>query len=250
MKKGKDTLTIGAIVVYVVGMSLCDNFSKALGIEKVVTFPFIALFTGLLLFFIRSNGECSYYGLKKPEKKGRDCLYYIPLVAIGTVNVWFGVKMNMSPLSSFFYALSILIAGIGEEILFRSLLFRLLEEKSRVMAIVVSSLLFGIGHIVNLFNGSGNGVWSTLLQICYATTIGLVFVLLFVYTGSIIPAMVTHGAINCLSTFHGEGAIKYETEVSIVLIVVSLFYSFYLIWKMKVEGKKSDSLNNLTPERD
>ena len=41
MKKGKDTLTIGAIVVYVVGMSLCDNFSKALGIEKVVTFPFL-----------------------------------------------------------------------------------------------------------------------------------------------------------------------------------------------------------------
>ena len=62
--------------------------------------------------------------------------------------------------------------------------------------------------------------------------------------------MVTHGTINCLSTFHGEGAIKYETEVSIVLIVVSLLYSFYLIWKMKEGGKKSDSFNHLTPERD
>ena len=35
-------------------------------------------------------------------------------------------------------------------------------------------MTFGLGHIVNLFNGSGRDLFSTVMQIVFAVLVGLV----------------------------------------------------------------------------
>ncbi len=68
------------------------------------------------------------------------------------------------------------LTAVGEELLFRAVLFRILEETlGTAVAIVASSALFGLAHLVNpgadalaiLLLASGLGV---LLALCYAAT--------------------------------------------------------------------------------
>lgn len=45
--------------------------------------------------FIKSDGLNRYYGLCKPEYPAARFLYYLPLIALASVNIWFGVQINM-----------------------------------------------------------------------------------------------------------------------------------------------------------
>lgn len=87
--------------------------------------------------------------------------------------------MNLSVLEAFLHVISMLGVGFLEEIIFRGFLFKAMSKTSVKSAILVSSLTFGMGHIVNLLNG--RDVLETLLQLCYACAIGFVFVIIFRY---------------------------------------------------------------------
>ena len=92
-------------------------------------------------------------------------------------------------------------------------------------AIIVSSLTFGIGHIVNLLNGAE--LIPTLLQICYAISLGYLFVTILIKSKSLIPCIITHMLINFFSIFNVDNTnMMYIT--SIFLVVISIIYSFYL----------------------
>ena len=53
------------------------------------------------------------------------------------------------------YILSMLCVGFLEEVIFRGFLFRALAKENVNKAIIITSVTFGLGHILNLFNGSG-----------------------------------------------------------------------------------------------
>ena len=44
---------------------------------------------------------------------------------------------------------------------------------------MVSSVTFGLGHIINLINGSGMGLAENLVQIFFAVLIGFLYVIIF-----------------------------------------------------------------------
>lgn len=229
--KEKD-MTFPFIVVYVVSMSLGDIISGKIGVEKSVTFPLSLAMVVFLFVYLSRKTLLHRYGLGRVQGKGRDYLYYFPLALIASVNIWFGVSLNMSVGESILYALTMVNAGIIEEILFRGMLYKELAETNEKSAIIVSSLLFGVGHIVNLFNGSGAELVSNICQVFYAFSVGLMFVILFRKSGSIWPCIVTHSTLNALSTFNnGEKANQYIIPVSLFMIFASLLYSIYLIKK-------------------
>ncbi len=62
--------------------------------------------------------------------------------------------MEFPPVDTFIYILSMLLAGFLEEVLFRGLLFTALRPRGLKRAALISSLTFGLGHIVNLLNGA------------------------------------------------------------------------------------------------
>ena len=219
------------IVIYVVGLSLADNLSRMVGIEKSVTLVVCILLTVVSYSWIKNNNYQEKYGLCKPEVSAGRMLYYIPLVIIATINVWYGFAMNFSLIESMLYVLSMILVGFLEEIIFRGFLFVEMAKDNVKTAIIVSSVTFGIGHIVNLFNGSGADLLSNGLQVVYAVAAGFLFTVIFYKTKSLWPCIITHSAINSMSVFANEAAAvpMMKVATAVVLTVVSVVYAIYIL---------------------
>ena len=115
--------------------------------------------------------------------------------------------------------------GFIEEIIFRGFLFKMMEKDNIKSAIIVGAFTFGIGHIINLFNGAD--IIPTLMQVCYATAIGYLFVMIFYKSKSLIPCIITHSITNSLAIFKAENTIL-TYIVPIFLIIISVCYAIYI----------------------
>lgn len=216
------------IVLYVNLFSIADNASRQLGTEKIITFPVAAAMSLLLLLWIRRHGLSEKYGLCLPRYKAKAFLWYLPLVLIVSCNAWLGLQMNMSGIESLLYVLSMLCVGFLEELIFRGLLFKAMCRDGVKTAIIVSSITFGIGHIVNLFNGSGAEFVATVCQVCYAVAAGFMFVIIFHRGASLLPCIAAHSGINALSAFGVEAQGAAEIMVALALCIISASYALIL----------------------
>ena len=107
-------------------------------------------------------------------------------------------------------------------------------------AVIVSSVTFGIGHIINLINGSGAELLPNLLQIVYATAAGFMFVMMYLRSDSLIGCIAAHGIFNATSVFANEANVTSEKRIltAVLLTVITGGYALYLALTMK--GKKND----------
>ena len=200
--KNEVTFSIIWIILYVVLLSIADSVSESLGTEKLITAPLCILMTAFLFFWLKKNNLMEKYGLCKFEGSMKKYLFFFPLVILCSTNLWNGVTMNLSLLGTVLYIVSMLCVGFLEELIFRGFLFRAMCKDNVKSAIIVSSITFGIGHIVNLLNGAE--LLSTLLQVCYAVAIGFLFTIIVYYGKSLIPCILCHGIVNSLSVFAVE----------------------------------------------
>ncbi len=231
-EKNELTFSIICIVAYVVLMSVADNISATVGIVKLITAPFSIVFSVFLFEWTRKNGLLEKYGLCGLKASAGKFLFFIPLIILSSTNLWRGITMNYSVLESVLYVISMLCAGFLEELIFRGFLFKSLCRDNVKKAIVITGLTFGIGHIVNLLNGAE--LLSTLLQMCYAVAMGLLFTIIFYKSKSIIPCIISHSVINSLSTFGAESSDIFNITVAAIMTVVSLAYAAVII-KMNPE---------------
>lgn len=225
--KNELTFSIIWIVLYVVLLSLADSVSVNLGTEKLITAPLCVLMTAFLFFWVKKNDLMEKYGLCKFKGDVKKYLFFLPLVVLCSTNLWNGVTLNISPLESLLYVISMLCVGFLEELIFRGFLFRAMCKDNAKTAIIVSSITFGIGHIVNLLNGAE--LLATLLQVCYAIAIGFLFTILVYYGKSLIPCIISHSVVNSLSCFAVESGKVLDIITAIVIIVISISYALWII---------------------
>ena len=218
------------IIAYCVLASMGDNLSDTLGITKVITLPILLLLSVILFLFIKRNDLTEKYGFCKADVAASKMLFYIPVIILLTANMWHGFRLNMSPFESILYILSMLCVGFLEELIFRGLLFNAMLINGKNSAIIVSSVTFGVGHIINLINGSGAELLPNLLQVVYAIAVGFMFVMIYYRTKSLLPCIITHGVFNALSAFANEtGLTSKEQIISCVLItLISGVYALYI----------------------
>ena len=209
------------IIIYVVSNSYCmQNF----GVEDYrSTIVNTIISVGLILLII-SLKKVKYYGLTKPLNS-RKFLYFVPLILIASVNLWNGININNSKNEIVFHILTMINVGFIEEIIFRGFLFRMMEKSNVKSAIIVSAITFGVGHIINLLNGAE--LIQTLIQVCYATSIGFLFVIIFYKSKSLIPCIITHCIVNSLSIFNIESTISLYIA-PIILSIVPIIYTIYI----------------------
>lgn len=215
------------IFLYILGFSLADSLSVRLGMEKLVTAVIGVGVCGYLAFWLHKQGLSRHFGLCPVDGSTKSYLWYLPLLIIISANLWFGITPNKVGIEAFLFVLSMLCVGFLEEIIFRGFLFRALAKDSVKSAIHISALTFGIGHIVNLLNGAE--LFSTLLQIGYAVSIGYLFTILFLKSGSLVPCIITHGLFNSLSVLAAEPA---PAQASITAVVLMLLPMVYAMWIM------------------
>ena len=92
----------------------------------------------------------------------------MPLVILASGNLWNGAAVNYSPAETACRIACMLCVGFLEEVIFRGLLFRAIARDNIKAAVIISSVTFGIGHIINLVNGSGMNLVNNLCQIVFA----------------------------------------------------------------------------------
>lgn len=228
-KKNRLNFSLTWIISYVVLAAAAESFSDLLGFMKVITAPTLVLFSLLLFFWIRKYGLCEEYGLCSFKGNWKNYLYFIPLLLIITTNVWNGVTIKVSAAETVLHILSMLCVGFIEEIIFRGFLFKSLCEENVKQAILISSITFGIGHIVNLLNGAD--FVPTLLQICYAGAIGFLFTIIFYKGKSLLPCIIAHGIVNSLSIFAVQRSQIFNIITALVLCAVSVGYALWILKK-------------------
>ncbi|MBE6988729.1 MAG: CPBP family intramembrane metalloprotease [Ruminococcaceae bacterium] len=234
-EKSEIAFAISWIILYVVGTSITDSVVDT----KLVTMLFHILLSAVVMVWIKNNRLLDKYGLCKPKERASKYFYYIPLIFICSTNLWFGVKLNMSVNETIFYVCSMVCVGFLEEIIFRGFLFKAMYKDDLKAAIIVSSVTFGVGHIVNLINGSGAELIPNLCQVCYAMAFGFMTVILFYKSGSLIPCIITHSVVNSLSAFVNESVRTFEINIiiSVVLCVTSILYILILNKNLKKSEK-------------
>jgi membrane protease YdiL (CAAX protease family) len=85
-------------------------------------------------------------------------------------------------------------AGIAEEILFRGFLIWYLSQfGNTAFAVLVSSLIFAVAH-----------AYQGLKAVAVIFPISLVFVFLYLYSGSLLPPILLHAAINSYAGIYGR----------------------------------------------
>ncbi len=222
-KKNETLFTIALIVVYVVANSyLMQNY----GYTSIKSVIFNTILSILIIVLIVSIKGVKTYGITK-VKDPKKYLYFIPLIIISLFNLRNGIHVNNSSNEIIIHILTMLNIGFLEEMIFRGFLFKMMEKDNLKSAIIVSSITFGIGHIVNLLNGAA--FISTLLQVFYAIAIGYMLVIVFYKSKSIIPCIIFHGVFNSLSIFATGQSSLFS---SIILITMCLGYTLYINTKV------------------
>ena len=229
-EKNELTFAIVWIVVYCALQSLANPLNKAIGVAYAASSAFCVLQSVVLFAFIRKNNLQKRYGLCKSPVPACRFLYYVPLVVLASGNLWNGISLNYTPVETVCRIICMLCVGFLEEVIFRGLLFESIAKDNVKSAVIISSVTFGIGHIINLFNGSGMDLVDNLCQIVFAIAVGFLLVTIFYRGGSLLPCIFVHAAINTLGTFAND--MNLTTEMHLLhlaaLIVITVAYTLIL----------------------
>lgn len=241
------------IILYIVGTSVTDDLSSKVGIEKSVTAGFYLFLCAILLTWIFINNLHKKYGLCKSTLNAKQLLYFIPLIVLLSVNFWVGVEITLNLVEAIMFIITMLCVGFIEEIIFRGFLFKALEKDDVKSAMIISSVSFGAGHIINLFLNSANLI-SNICQICYAISTGFLFVILFYKGKSLLPCIITHSLFNALSLFTRESIITTRIEIllAIAMVTITTCYSLYLIRKLpenNIQENKNTNQENINQNK-
>lgn len=217
------------IVIYCVLQSLANSLNEKIGIDYSASAVFCILQFVILLAFVWKNNLLERYGLCKSPVPARKFLYYVPLFILATGNLWNGAAANYPLSDTVCHIVCMLCVGFIEELIFRGFLFKAIAKDNIKSAMIISSITFGIGHILNLFNGSGMDLVNNLCQICFAVAVGFLFVTIFHRGQSLLPCIITHSAINTLSTFVNEAGFTVGKQIMHVLIMTLIAAAYTLI---------------------
>lgn len=228
--KNEVTFAIVLIVVYVVGSSIMMSLSESIGSEFLAQMIFHIVMSAVVFAFIKKNDLMKHLGLCGSEVSAGKMLFYIPLLLPAVMPVFFGVGLNYSPMETIFRTISMIGVGFLEEIIFRGFLFKGICKSSVKRAIVISSVTFAIGHIVNLLNGYD--IVRSIIQIVYAVAVGFMLVFVFYRTGSLIMCIVFHALNNSLTAFAaadwGESSALNMVMLAVRLVIM-IGYTIYIV---------------------
>lgn len=161
------------------------------------------------------------------------------------------IKIDITrPLVILAFVMVYLSTGLFEEVLFRGLVFPLMIKKwgrkrsGCYMAMILSSMLFGILHLVHYFLGDSSLI-ATIAQIIYATFIGVFFAACVIRNYSIYPAIMLHGIFDITGSLKeiavGGGINRYismSLEEAIICVIITLPLFVYGIFIVRKEFEK------------
>ena len=211
------------IVVYVV---LIAPLRGRFGDGSLQMLLGLVAISAAMLAVIRLLGIQKELGMTRWLQNGRALLWLLPMWVLSTGNLWGGVSLRYDAITSVMAVLSFLLVGVAEEIIFRGFLFNGMRKTGRLtVAIVVSAITFGMGHIVNLLTGHATA--ETLVQMIFAVAWGFLFTFAYLKGGSLLPCIAIHSLIDVFSVFARDNEVAHWIVI-IATVAVALVYCLYL----------------------
>lgn len=153
-------------------------------------FMVLALIPPAIFVFI-GKWQWKEVGFEQFDFEGcKRALYFVPLIVI-----FVPVAVKGFYLKSIGYVLGslflYLFVGISEEVYFRGIIPQYLKEKFSTKGIVLlSALIFGIGHVATAFTGSN--IFEITLTVLNALIFGWLVMEMTIISSNIIPAVLLH----------------------------------------------------------
>lgn len=235
-EKNELTFALVWIAIYVAGTSLAEMLNDTVGACKLVSAVFHVVMAVFLFLWVKRNGLAEKYGLFLPRYRLSGAWFYLPLALVCLYKVVFSPALRYTPVESACFVISMLGVGFLEELIFRGFLFRAIEKENLARAVIISSVTFGVGHIVNLLNGQN--VVDTVGQIIFAVFVGFALVVLFHKGKSLVPCIVFHGVFNALSIVANDDALNSALGgpvpgLIIMIAVSAVLLGGYALWNWK-----------------
>lgn len=218
--------------------NLTDDFVQVrlidIGFRMAMGALLVFVAVPLLLGYFRNGWLREYRGLLRismgPEPAKSVAVAILSILAflfvLITVSVGAGVfDFDPSVLiadNSWLILIAALVPGIWEELAFRGVALSNLQQRfSPRGAVLVSSIVFGLFHFSNLGNWDDFG--SVVTGVIAATTLGIGWGYVVIKTGSIVPALFLHYAVDVIlfdELFIDPLATDESTSVVYVAIVL------------------------------
>lgn len=213
------------VILYGIIYSFSENFSKLFGENHILTVFATMLYLVALYIFLKKQNKLSVYGLCLPKYwRKNDIGWLMPLLAFPFANIYLQRDQTILQNSWIIFILTLFTVFL-EELLFRGYLLTYILGKCGIVnkwiAMIVSSILFGMFHIVNLFQGAD--LLYTIIQMLCACGIGLCLCVLVLKYKSILPGTIIHYLINITSS----DVRKSGNHVLLCFLILSVSYIFY-----------------------
>jgi|SRR5450759_89975 uncharacterized protein len=177
---------------------------------------------------ITALGWWKVIGFQFFKRSGDWWFFLIPFIPMA-INLIPGINiLNFRHLVVvFFITLSV---GFVEETFFRGLMLYSLRNSSVWFAILVTSLLFGFTHAMNIT--AGKSVLDTVSQIMYAIAIGIAFAALVIRKGVIWPLMIAHFLTDFFYFLQRTNGFFSPTQELIITFSITVIFISYGLWLM------------------
>ena len=227
MKKLYEKSEITFAILWIIIYTFCIGNLRRLGDDSPILMISLIVICALMFLCVRITKTMEYYGLTGWAKNSLAMLWFIPLWIISSINLWIGISPDYPMPGLLFAAVMMAFVGFAEELIFRGFLFKaILKDGSVKTAILISSITFGLGHIMNLF--IGQDLVETLTQVVFAVAVGFVFTMVFYKGGSLWPCILAHSLIDVTSVFSSGETPVLEWIAHIVTFVLAITYCLYL----------------------
>ena len=219
--------------------------ASRLASDALVPFAMLA-YVCLLLARLRKKGSFEYIGLKFPARSVRTAGFVIVFAALSAGGLAIGGGN-----ASFLCGALLLVSALVEEIAFRGLFLRWLGSLPAHLKVVLSAAVFALFHIVNALDPAKRAMLPWQLAIAFAA--GLVFAVITLKTGSILPAAAGHFLANlvildsgspalALYIDPGTGSMLFTVLVGIIGAAIYSIKLFAIKMRVRLVGKgKADT---------
>lgn len=255
LKKMSGSLMVGITLLSSFLYSAAPSIWLSIGTEKQndvgsISIPIVGLLVAgiFIMIFKRISGKKIHFGFKNWKKyKIEIFILFVPIVITILANVFTSISLtaifNELPTGQVIVGLvgsliGALMVGFIEETIMRGGMCSILTslfDKSRyqiVLAALVSSIMFGSLHLLNLLGGAD--FLYTLYQVLYASAIGVCFSVFYLKTGSLLIPILAHCLIDWSDFFFnmtGQPDMETIWYVPVLLIVLYIVVAFVLFKK-------------------
>lgn len=129
-----------------------------------------------------------------------------------------------------------IMVGIAKELFYRGFVFYALKNKTA--AVFVSSILFGLMHLSNIFS---SGIMGAMMQVVMTFIVGIAFSVTLFKVKNIIPLIIIHSTFDLISFMEGmfksnlynPDIFRMASIITLLLTAIVVLISFMISKKNK-----------------